>query len=153
MKVSKHNVPNYYDRNRLFNEAVEGLIQDIFQHQDVGSTGYVNSRRASRYQQKAGAITNDENDANDEELKDVLAHYDTSGLGDYERRDFFRLVLGNYHTVVLRGDMGSGKSASINRVSEALQRPRKEVCGLCQQCTPVIIKLDFNKGFEDDELD
>jgi len=153
MKVSKHNVPNYYDRNRLFNDAAEGLVQDIFQHQDVGSTGYINSRRASRYQQKGGPTTNTENADQDEELKDVLAHYDTSDLGEYERRVFFRIVLGNYHTIVLRGDMGSGKSASINRIIETLRRPRKEVCGLCRQCTPVVIKLDFNKGFEDDELD
>lgn len=153
MKVFKSNVTNYYDRNRHFNEAVEGLVQSIFQHQDVDKTGYVNSRSSSPFAVDLSPIANSEGPTENESAQDNLGRYDISGLGEYERRICSRVLEGGYRTLVLRGDLGSGKSASINHVSDVLRHPLTSSCGLCKQCAPVIIKMDFNMGYHDHELD
>src|SRR5207253_1818913 len=81
-----------------------------------------------------------------------LSRFDLSDLGDYERQLFSRLTLGKYKTLVLRGEMGSGKSSAIDHVIEALRRPRAKTCGVCSICHPIIIKLNFNAGYRNDDI-
>jgi len=152
MKVCKKNVPVYHERNAPFNKAIEVLAQDIFQHHTVGAKGYITARVAGTmpYPTKLTII---EHVADDTESKSKLERFDLLGLGEYEKRVFSSLATGKYHTIVLVGEMGSGKSATITHLVEVLQRPRSSTCGVCEHCAPVIIKMNFNAGFQDPDPD
>lgn len=151
MKVLKRNVLVHFDRNKHFNDEAEGLVTGIFQHQDIGSTGYIAARTSTPY---APAKSDDqkETEVDVDAPGNRLVGFDVSGLGEYERRVFLRVVSGKYCTTVLTGDMGSGKSTTIDCITAALKRPRANACGVCRICNPVVIKLNFNAGYEESNM-
>jgi hypothetical protein len=152
MKVFKRSVPVFYDHNKHFNDTVDGVVTDIFQHQSVGTTGYVSARIASPYASKPSRNDAPEVAPASDEDADQIGGVDVSDLGQYERRIFSRLVLGKYRTLVLEGDMGSGKTATLERLAEVLKGSRANLCHLCENCGPIIIKLNFNAGYQDADL-
>ena len=141
MKIVKRNVPVHFQRNRSFNEEAGGLVEDIFQHRSVHESGYVSSRTASPVSSEMKSVTSQsEHQASDEQL----GRYDVRDMGEYERRVLSRLLVGKYGTVVLVGDMGSGKTSTIEYLMRTL-RGRSNVAGSGN--APIIIKLNFNAGF------
>ncbi|MGH9971442.1 MAG: hypothetical protein ACREBG_27110 [Pyrinomonadaceae bacterium] len=143
MKVTKINVPTYYDKNLDFNAATEGLVQDIFQNHSVGLIGYITARPSSPVinpREPHEQSTNKRDDASD----DPWDRFDLSGVGDYERRILSSLVSGKLQTHVLIGDLGSGKTATISFITAVLRRPRTRTCGVCSNCNPIIMSLNFN---------
>lgn len=150
MKVTKSHVPVFFDINAPFNGAMEGLVQDIFQHHSVGHIGYIKAR-------ENGDIATPKRTANvlgdfsENDVHSRLSRFDLADLGEYEKRIFSSLVIGKYPTTVLIGDMGSGKSATIEYLTSVLKRPRSSTCGLCENCSPIVIKMNFNAGFLDED--
>lgn len=153
MKVSKHNIPNLFDKNTNFNHAAYGLVQNIFQHREVGATGYMSVRPSAPYappsKLKNQIVAEDEGF----DAAALDGRFDLDRVGKYEGQILSALVSGKYLTMVLIGDMGSGKTATINHLIEVFKRPRLKTCGMCQHCNPVVIKLNFNVGFSDDDTD
>lgn len=152
MKVSKRNVPSFYDKNINFNHAAYGLVQSIFQHHEVGTIGYIDVRTSSPNGTPV-RMKNHVEDGDGDLNGGGPNHerFDLRNVGEYERRILSALVSGKYPTLVLIGDMGSGKTATINHLIEVFRRPRLKSCGVCQHCNPVVIKLNFNVGFADDD--
>src|SRR3989442_13949743 len=113
MKVAKSKVPVFFEENAAFNGAMEGIVQDIFQHHSVGHIGYITARQSSDVGPPA-QIPNAIGEFPGIDVASRLDRFDLSGLGEYEKRIFSSLVLGKYPTIVLIGDMGSGKSPTID---------------------------------------
>jgi hypothetical protein len=143
MKLTKLNVPTYYDKNLDFNSAAEGLVQDIFQNHNVGLIGYITARPSNAltdsFDHPLESPTNP-----DEHSDDPLERFDLTGVGDYERRILSSLVSAKLSTHVVIGDLGSGKTATMNFITAVLRRPRKRTCGLCSNCNPIVMSLNFN---------
>src|SRR6185369_2822533 len=73
--------------------------------------------------------------------------FDFGNLGSYERMILSAITWGPFSTYVLSGEMGSGKTATIRQIVEALRRPHRMTCGKCERCEPILIHIDFNTGF------
>lgn len=151
MKVSKHNVPIYYDRNMDFNNSIHGVVQNIFQHQKVGHIGYIPARMSNPILQPSKLVVTIDPPVASGEYMGLHERFNLAGVGEYEKGILSCLVYGDYSTYVLTGDMGSGKTATMNHLVEVLRQPRLKTCGVCEHCVPVVITLNFNGGFHDDD--
>lgn len=148
MRINRDGIPTHYSYNEHFNKAAGPLVGEIFQTEGESPIGYIMARRSrpAPHDWKPSPIVKLIDSAFSPSA-DQLARFDLTGLGEYERVLFSCIAWGEYSTYVLTGEMGSGKTTTTNLIQAVLRRRRSELCGVCKTCDPVIISLDFNKGF------
>lgn len=148
MRINRDGVTTYYPFNERFNKAAGPLVGEIFQTEGKSPIGYIMARRSRpapndwKPNSMVSLISSEVNSSEEQR-----ARFDLSDLGEYERVVFSCIAWGDYSTYVLTGEMGSGKTTTTNLIQTVLKRRRSELCGVCTSCDPIIISLDFNKGF------
>ncbi len=118
----------------------------------VGSIGYVPARMSSPILPPSKAVATIDPPPEPQDPNEMSKRFNLSGVGEYEKGLLSCLLYGEYSTYALTGDMGSGKTATLNHLVEVLRRPRLKTCGVCKHCVPIVITLNFNAGFQDDDL-
>jgi hypothetical protein len=151
MGIKGKGLAPHADYNREFLNLASVIIDDVFQTESEGPIGYVNARPPQkddldwRPNYRSELIQKAQAPPPGHEKAFALEE-----LGDYERLVVSALAWGQYSTYVLVGEMGSGKTATTKYVVERLRRTRADVCLKCKQCSPVILYLNFNEGFNQD---
>lgn len=148
-KITRLNLALPRLRNAKFNSQSLALVGIVFQNENYGPIGYVPCRLAKdvppdkKVRSGAGVV-----------LKETLSpppgqtdRFDFGNLGRYERMIVSAITWGGFSTFVLSGEMGSGKTATIRQIVNALRRPHKTTCGNCERCDPILIDIDFNTGY------
>jgi len=148
MRINRDGVRTYYPDNELFNKAAGPLVGEIFQTEGKNPIGYIMARRSrpAPNDWKPNPIVSLVN-SEVSTSKEERTRFDLSDLGEYERVVFSCIAWGDYSTYVLTGEMGSGKTTTTNLIQDVLRRRRSQLCGVCKTCDPVLISIDFNKGF------
>lgn len=150
MIITREKVASNYDYNYAYNQAVGTLVGEIFQTESEGPISYLPIPRFQSTSPWMSAtaskikIVKNKYSAGTEEIR----RFDLTGLDQYETTLFSCLAWGEYSTYVVAGEMGSGKSTCANFLMRALARPKAKDCGKCQNCSPVLITIDFNKGYD-----
>lgn len=138
---------SYYGQNHTFNAAVQGLVQDILQTQNESTVGYISAYKIER--PPPGWILRVPRSTSvsmeSPRVSDPHSHFTLpDALGEYERLVASCIAWGEYSTYVLIGEMGSGKSATLNYLRKQLAGDREHGCNHCTQCQPFTISVDFN---------
>ena len=149
IKINRLGIPDHKPHNKAYNELAGPLAGEILQTDSLGPVGYLAARsyQPASSSSLAADLTSAVVDAEVVPSEHEQNRFDLSDLGDYERVVFSCLAWGQYRTYVLVGEMGSGKTASANFVLNAIRRPRRILCSKCTSCQPVVLSLDFNRGF------
>ena len=154
-KITRLNLALHGPRNANFNSQSLALVDEVFQKEHYGPIGYVPCRLAKdvppeqKVRSGAGVVVKGDSST----PLGQVDRFDFGDLGRYEKMIVSAITWGGHSTYVLTGEMGSGKTATIGQVVEALGRPHRTTCGKCQKCDPVLINIDFNTGYRQTTLD
>lgn len=150
MIITRDKIVSHYETNADYNQAVGPLVGEIFQTESHGPVSYIPVPRFQPHSpwMSATAATVKVVEKRYAAAIEEVQRFDMSGLEQYESTLFSCLAWGQYSTYVVAGEMGSGKSSCANFLMQALKRPRLKTCGMCLRCTPMLVTIDFNKGFD-----
>lgn len=147
--ITQERRPHFGARNKDFHEAIATAANAICQT-ETEYPAYIGSRDFSPQLQSTAADSGVAEIVKKEFARPNATKLDLdyTDLGLYERVILSALAWGKQYTLYcIVGDMGSGKTAVIKYIAGVLHRPKKALCGLCGVCDPLILKIDFNEGF------
>lgn len=140
--------PNFWDNNKEFNKRAKLLVGKLFDTESCGPIGYIPPRRYLSY-----AATRTLGDRSKDIVhRDVVdqippGRYQTEDLGDYDKTIFAAIAAGQGNTYVLAGEMGSGKTATMNYMRTVLERKPLSPCtATCKVCDPVVVFISLDAG-------
>ena len=148
MKIPYTNIPDSDQTNKLFNLSVKPIIEKIFSTQGLGEIRYIVSTEKNIENNRHKYISDDHS----EHVINTsfnYSHIDHTRLGPCEKTLLNLIVETTFHTIVITGALGSGKSTVTNYVLDHIESTIDcNSCrefGKCQVRRPLIFRFDFLK--------
>lgn len=149
--MKRENFTEHKKDNRSYNQVISQKVNNIFQHQDIGTIGYVMSTEESiknnRHRYRVGEYLNGD-DIQEIDLVH-LKNNDLVGLNEKILASY--LLNSHYSTIILTGAMGSGKTTTsnfvINFLEQNLDCSTIQCNNKCKFKRIQNVHLDFNEGF------
>lgn len=154
MKIEKSGLHVFRAQNqRDFNRLIAPVVTSMFQDENEGPIGYVQSATSEpdRSDWFSWSTVDEILVEGSGQCPPDDTRLSLAGLGDWERTVLTNLIWGNYSTLVLAGERGSGKTALMKEIRRVLKRPRPAGCSRCgrKECpNPTILDMDLNLGGE-----
>jgi hypothetical protein len=148
MRITKQQLTLFGRHNRLFNKSASHAVGDLLATEPSSSAPYmsaassISAKRAVFPHLTPPLLVGDEYPPSTDGPR-----YEITELGEYERVLFSALVWGEYTTYVLLGQMGTGKSTVAHHILNCIATRRHGVCVECPECKPLLLVIDFNKGY------
>ncbi|WP_297090774.1 P-loop NTPase fold protein [uncultured Draconibacterium sp.] len=156
MHIDFINKTSFFNKNQDYINYIRGLADIIFQPENIGSIGYIQSKQENfshtRYKQ-VGQTKNVYEVLPSEKLETTFVHkcLSTEGLGPFEQTVLSNILNSDYSTIVITGALGSGKSSLVDHILDYMSNNIKhENCNnysLCKSHDTLYISIDFIKGF------
>jgi len=150
--TSCRNLKDYQKSNEGFNQSLSTLVTNIFQTERTGAINYVQSTRphahaeSSLYDATAGPTP--------ARAPTHLQPIPAGNLGPLEHSLLTRIAYGQYTNILLVGEIGSGKTASVRFVLDEFRRLRLHTnCEACPLHSMDPIEINFNEAFDQQDED
>jgi hypothetical protein len=150
MITKRNNIQDYSKVNSEFNQSMESLVTTIFQAQTIGLIEYVQCQRFSETETKRSAMGAEMPAPTP--APDGVEPVSSRDLGVSEYSLLTKIAYGGYTNILVRGEIGSGKTATCREVLRHFATlPLHEKCNECIFFGKLMpIEINFHDGYPDD---
>jgi len=156
MQVNLINKRSYFEINQAYIQQIKGLADSIFQAEQFGPIGYLQSNQSNFEHTRHKNIIDQKSifkilPSKNENQTFIHPCISLDGLGPFEQAVISNILNSEYSTIVITGALGSGKSSIVNFILEYLDKNiAHEKCNhnsKCRSHDALYIIINFIEGF------